>query len=176
MYVINLGYLKDGPLRFIELLDGGIKEFNKILVGLNIATVIPETNKQNIPDLIDLETKRANKKNEKAKRRQQKKINLEQANEISGILLSPDASTCCLLLSFITFADGASSPSISSAPLSLIASSGLLFAISGRFLSPVTIDSPSSAILGHFLSAVLSCFLSLVTGGGFLPPVLPAGS
>ena len=44
IYIINLGYLENRPLHFMELLDSGTKEFNKILVGLNIATVIPETN------------------------------------------------------------------------------------------------------------------------------------
>ncbi len=43
MHVTNLGYLKDGPPRFTELLDGGTKESNRMLVGLNTAAVIPET-------------------------------------------------------------------------------------------------------------------------------------
>ena len=70
MHVTNLGYLKNGPLRFTELPDGGIKKSNRMLVGLDIAVVIPETDNQDVPDFIDLEAKWANKKKEKAKRRQ----------------------------------------------------------------------------------------------------------
>ncbi len=43
MHVTNIGYLKDGPPRFTELPDGGIEESNKMLVGLNTAAIIPET-------------------------------------------------------------------------------------------------------------------------------------
>ncbi len=70
MYIINLSYLKDGLLYFTEFSEGNINELNKMLVGLDIATVISETDNQNLIDLIDLEVEWANKKKEKAKRYQ----------------------------------------------------------------------------------------------------------
>ena len=69
MYVINLGYLKDRPPYFTELLDGGTKESNWILVRLNTAVVIPKTDDQDLSDLINLEAKQTNKKKEKTERR-----------------------------------------------------------------------------------------------------------
>lgn len=68
MYVINLGYLKDRFSYFIELLDNSIQESNRILVGLNTTTDIPETNNQDLLHLIDLEAKWTNKKKEKAEK------------------------------------------------------------------------------------------------------------
>ncbi len=47
-----------------------------MLVRLDTAVVIPETNDQDLLDLIDLEVEQANKKKEKVERRQQRKINL----------------------------------------------------------------------------------------------------
>ncbi len=55
MHISNLSYLEDGPSRFTELPDGGTEESNRILVGLDTAAVIPETDDKNLPDLIDLE-------------------------------------------------------------------------------------------------------------------------
>ncbi len=69
MDVTNLGYLRDGPPHFTKLPDSGTKESNRMLIGLNTAAVIPETNDQDLPNLIDLEVKRAKKKKEKAERR-----------------------------------------------------------------------------------------------------------
>lgn len=68
MYVTNLCFLKNKSLCFMELKDGDIKESNKIRVGLNRAAIIPKTDNQNLPNLIDLEVKSANKKKEKAER------------------------------------------------------------------------------------------------------------
>lgn len=48
IYVTNLSYLKDRPLWFIKLLDGGTKESNKMLVGLNIVVVIPKIDNQDL--------------------------------------------------------------------------------------------------------------------------------
>ncbi len=47
-----------------------------MLVGLDIAAVIPETDDQDLLDLIDLKVECANKKKEKSERRWQRKINL----------------------------------------------------------------------------------------------------
>lgn len=71
MHITNLGYLEDRPLCFIKLPDGGIEEFNKMLVGLDTATIILESDNQDLPDLfelIDLEAKQVNKKKEKVER------------------------------------------------------------------------------------------------------------
>lgn len=57
IYVTNIGYLEDGSSCFTEISDGGIEESNKILKKLNIVAVIPKTHNQNLPDLINLETK-----------------------------------------------------------------------------------------------------------------------
>ena len=76
MHVTNLGYFEDGPLCFTELSDGGTKESNRLLLGLNTALVISEINNQYLLDLIDSKVKRVNKKKEKIERRRQRKINL----------------------------------------------------------------------------------------------------
>ncbi len=76
MHFTNLGYLEDGPPRFMEFPNGGTEELNRMLVGLDTTAVIPETDNQDLPDLIDSEAERANKKKEKAERRRQSKINL----------------------------------------------------------------------------------------------------
>lgn len=57
IYITNLGYLEDGSPYFIELLDSDTKESNRMLIGLDIATVILETDDQDLPDLINLEVK-----------------------------------------------------------------------------------------------------------------------
>ena len=69
MHIINLNYLKDRLFCFTKLLDNGIKELNRILVGLNTIAVILKTNNSDLLDLIDLEAKRVNKKKEKVERR-----------------------------------------------------------------------------------------------------------
>ena len=74
MHVTNLDYLGDGPLYFTKLPDGGMDKSNRILIGLDIAAVILETDDQDLLDLIDLETEQANKKKEKTERRRQKKL------------------------------------------------------------------------------------------------------
>lgn len=76
MHITNLGCLENGSSCFTELLDGVMEKLNRMLVGLNIAVVISETNNQDLPDPIDLEVERANKKKKKAKGRRQRKINL----------------------------------------------------------------------------------------------------
>lgn len=68
IYVINLGYLEDGSHYITKLPDSSIKESNRILVELDIVTIIPEINNQDLSDLIDLKAKRVNKKKEKAER------------------------------------------------------------------------------------------------------------
>ena len=65
MHVINLGYLENGLFCFIELSNGNTNKSNKMLIGLNIATIISKTNNQDLIDLIVLKTKQANKKKEK---------------------------------------------------------------------------------------------------------------
>lgn len=44
IYITNLGYLEDELSRFTKLPGGNIEESNKILVELNTAVVILETN------------------------------------------------------------------------------------------------------------------------------------
>ncbi len=43
MYVINLGYLEDGPFCFTELTNSDIEELNRMLIGLHTTTIIPKT-------------------------------------------------------------------------------------------------------------------------------------
>ena len=57
IHVTNLGYLQNKPPHFMELFDSNTKESNKILVRLDIAAIIPETNNQDLLDLIYLEAK-----------------------------------------------------------------------------------------------------------------------
>ncbi len=175
MHVTKLGYLEDGPPCFTELPDGGTEESNRMLVGLDTAAVIPETNDQDLPNLIDLEAERANKKKEKAKRRRQRKINLVQATAAGGTPLSPDASARCLPSSPVASAGGAGDASAGGAPSFPVTGSGSSSAISGHPLSPVAGGGPSSAISsrpsspvagGGPLSAVSDCPSSFVAGGG----------
>lgn len=44
IYVTNLSYLKNGPLYITELLDNSTEESNMIVLGLDTAVVILETN------------------------------------------------------------------------------------------------------------------------------------
>lgn len=76
MHVPNLGYLENKSLRFIEFLNSGTEESNKILVRLHTAAVIPKTINQDLLDLIDSEANQANMKKEKAERQRERKINL----------------------------------------------------------------------------------------------------
>ena len=76
IYITNLSYLKDKLFCFIKLSNIGIEKSNRILIGVNIAIIISKTNNQDLLNLIDLEVKRANKKNEKAERCRQRKIDL----------------------------------------------------------------------------------------------------
>lgn len=76
IHVTNLGYPKDDSLHFIELFNSGTKKSNKILVGLGIAAIIPETDEQVLWDQIESEAERTNKKKEKPERCRQRKINL----------------------------------------------------------------------------------------------------
>lgn len=55
MYVTNLGYLEERSPCFTELPDRNTEESNRILIGLDIVAVIPETNDQDPLDLIDSE-------------------------------------------------------------------------------------------------------------------------
>ena len=68
MHITNLGYLEDKSLCFMELPNNGMEKSYRMLVGLDTAAIIQETNNQNLPDLIDLEAKWTNKKKEKAER------------------------------------------------------------------------------------------------------------
>lgn len=55
MHVINLSYLKDGPLYFTELPDSGTKESNRTFGRLNNTTFIPDNNNKHPPDIPDLQ-------------------------------------------------------------------------------------------------------------------------
>ena len=68
MHVINLGYLENRPPHFRELSDSGMEESNRMLIELKTAAIIPETDDQDLPDLIDSKAEQANKKKEKAER------------------------------------------------------------------------------------------------------------
>lgn len=74
MHVTSLGYLENGSPHFTELPDDSTEESNRMLVGLDIAAIILDTDEQEPPPLMDSEAERANKKKEKAERRQQRKI------------------------------------------------------------------------------------------------------
>lgn len=53
IYVINFGYLEDGPPCLMKFPDGDTKELNKMLVGLDTTAIIPKTNDQELLDLIN---------------------------------------------------------------------------------------------------------------------------
>ncbi len=180
MHVTNLSYLEDGPPCFTQLPDGGMEESNRILVGVDTAAVIPETNNQDLPDLIDSEAEWVNKKKEKAERRRQRKINLAKATLAGGAPSSPDASTRCFPSSPVASADGTSGVSAGGAPLTPVAGGGPSSAVSGRSSSPVAGSSPLSAVSsrpsssvagGGPLSAVSGRLSSPVAGGGPLSTV-----
>ena len=85
------------------------------------------------------------------------------------------------MLSLVASADSASNASANGALLSLVAGSGLLFAVFDCPLSFVIGSSPLAVVLGRFLSfiagnsplsTVFDCFLSSVTGGGLLSAIL----
>lgn len=158
MHVINLGYLEDGPPCFTEFSNGSTKESNKMLVGLDTTAVIPETDNQDPPDLIDLEVKRTNKKKEKAERRWQRKINLAQATTAGNAPSSLVASACHSLSSPVASAGGAGDTSTGGAPSS--PGGDPLSTVLSRFSSLITAGGPSSAVSG--------CPSSLVAGDGLL--------
>lgn len=142
IYVTNLNYLEDGSFCFMELLDGGTEESNRILVELDTAAVILETDDQNLPDLIDSESEWANKKKKKVERRQQREIYLAQAIAAGGTPLSLIVSTCRY-------------------PLFLIASAGDASA-NDAFASNVV---ASDALLSLVVSARYYLFSSIVFAG-----------
>ncbi len=160
IHVTNLGYLEDRPPHFTELLDGSTKESNKMLVRLDIAAIIPETDNQDLLDLIDLEAEWVNKKKEKAERRQQRKINLAQATATGGALSSPNASARRPPLFPVASAGAAGSASAGGDPSSPVADDVPLSAVCGRLLSLVAGVGPLSAVLGRLLSFVAGVGLS----------------
>lgn len=133
-----------------------------MLVELNIVVVILKTDNQDIPDLIDLEAKWANKMKEKAERRRQRKIYLAKATVASSAPLSPDISACYLPSSIIVSASSASSTSAGDAGnmsakfilSSTIADDCLLSIVLVCFLSPVISSSLLSIVFGCLLSPV----------------------
>lgn len=68
IYVTNLGYLKNRSPYFTELPDSVMEKLNKILVGLDTATVIPDIDDQDLSDRIDSKVEQAKKKKEKVER------------------------------------------------------------------------------------------------------------
>lgn len=171
IYIINLGYWENRPSCFTEFPDCGIKESNRIWVGLDIATIIPKTNNQDLFDLIDLEAKWANKKKEKVKRYQQRKINLIQAITANDTPLSPNASIYCPLLSFVTFTNSGGSVSIGVTGNAFADNIWLFLIISGSLLSVVSGCFSSFIASSSFLSTISGCFLSFITNGGSLSAV-----
>lgn len=123
-----------------------------MLVGLDTAGIISETNNQDLPNLIYLETKWANKKKEKAERCQQRKICLAQPIAADSTLLSPDLYTYHPSSSFVLSGNNAL----------------LSFIIGGGFLSAVFSHLSFFVTSSGLLSAVLDCFSSLVIGDGLL--------
>lgn len=76
LHINILGYLKEGPPRFVELLDGNTEK-NMQMIGLNNVVAILDNKQQlNLPDLNELEVKQAKKKEKKTQRQQQKKFTL----------------------------------------------------------------------------------------------------
>lgn len=55
IYVINLNYLENKFPRFMELSNSGTEKSNKMLVGLDTATMIPDNDDDHLLILIDLE-------------------------------------------------------------------------------------------------------------------------
>lgn len=109
-----------------------------MLVGLDIAAIILETNNQNLLNIIDLKIKWINNKKEKTERYQQRKSNLAQANIASGTLSSPIASVYYFLSLLIMFANDTQ--------LFAIGGSSFLFAVLGYFLSLITSGVPLSTV------------------------------
>ncbi len=151
-----------------------------MLIRLNIAAVISETDNQDLLDLIDLEAKQANKKKAKVERYRQRKINLAQTTMASSSQSSLIVYAHYLLLSPFASADGADTASAGGAPLSPVASGGPLSAVLGRLSSSVASGGPLSAVSGRALSpitcggslsTVSGCFSSSITGGGHFSAV-----
>lgn len=66
MYIINQSYLNNVLLYFTKLLDCNTEELNGNVLGLDNTATIPDNNKEQLPDLFDLEVKQIKKKEEKA--------------------------------------------------------------------------------------------------------------
>lgn len=130
IYVINLSYLEDRSLYITELPNDNIEESQRMLVGLDVAAIIPKTDNQNLPDLIDSIAKWVNKKKEKAKRRWQRKIYLAQATATSGTPLSWVVSACCPTLSLVASTGGANNASTDGTLSSPVADGPLLSTVS----------------------------------------------
>lgn len=156
----------------MELPEGGTNKLNKMLVGLDTAIVISKTDNQDLPYLIDLEAKRANKKKEKAERCRQRKINLAQATTASHAPLSPNTSVCYSLLLSIIFVGGAGIAFASNTLFSLVAGGDLLSTVSDCLSSLIASGSLLSVILYCLLSAVFGCFSFFAFGYGFLSAIL----
>lgn len=56
IHITNLDYLEDKLLCFIKLLNSGIEELNRMLLGLNTSAVIPITDNYELPNRINLKT------------------------------------------------------------------------------------------------------------------------
>lgn len=57
IHITNPGYLEDRPPYCMKLPEDDTEESNRVLVGLDIAAIIPKTDDQDLMDLIDLEDK-----------------------------------------------------------------------------------------------------------------------
>lgn len=76
IYITNLDYLKDKPLCFTKLQNGGTEEFKTTLKRLNNPIAISNNDNKHLPDLSNLKAKWAKKKKEKVQKCYQKKIKL----------------------------------------------------------------------------------------------------
>lgn len=166
MHITNLGYLEDKLFCFTKLLDSGIEELNKMLLGLDTAAVIPITDNQDLQNLINLKTIQASKKKKKVERRWQRKINLAQAIAVDSTPLSFIVSVCYFSSSLVAFTRNA----LSSFIIGDTFASGVLlfFIVSDTFGSRILL----SFIAGSISVYDVSCFLFLIAGGSLLSAVL----
>lgn len=84
MHVTSLGYLEDGLFQFVKLPDGGTKEENRQLIGLNKQPLFLD-NKQEL-GLDDLDVEQIRKKKTKAERQRTRQKNLANTSIVAIIV------------------------------------------------------------------------------------------
>lgn len=152
----------------MELSDGDIEESNKILVGLDIAIIIPETDNQDLLELIDFKAKRVNKMKKKAERCWQRKINLTKiTSSMAGDNLS--SSIAFVYHPPLSFVISVYSTLLFPVPSDVSAGDALSSPINRCLLSSITSNVPISGTLSSIIVGYSSF---LVTGDSPLSPIL----